>query len=384
MNYKNIATILNSEIMVNALGASVTVAEDLSNVVELGTKISALTADQLKNYKKSLVVGVYNYFINRLYESKRFDILKDTISYGGALQRIMSSGLLTAQDSHLLNLINGQSYLDGKFYGLSTDSTVYEDTKAFKVVYSISDDEFAQNFTNAADTAQYIGLLMTTVENTVNIEVAQLEKRILLVLMSQAYTGGRRIRLLTEFNKKLGLTSTDAYSMDDIRQDRDLMAYFSDFCKSVFARITDYLTEINKKYNDGTVTTFTPKSDIKSVFITEFATDIEYLGNPRDYNAPDMPAFETVSAWQNTTTSMLPELNAASSFKIAQGEDEEPITYSHIVGTIYDRQGAGITIRANKVTLEPVGSEGFTNHHLHLISNYFCDGRLSAVIFTLD
>lgn len=388
MNYNttDYVDILNNQVMKNSLGESVTIAEDLSNIVEVGTAVTNMTGDTLKDFKKELVVGAYNKVINRILESKTFDILKDKVEFGGALQRIMASGLLTAKESHLLNLVNGQSYLDGKFYGLDINSKVYTDTKAFKVVHSISDDDFSQKFMTIEGVTEFIGLILTTEENTINYELAQLTKRIIIMAVCKAYDGGRKVDLLTEFNDKLGRGDSTApdYTLSDIYADRKLMAYFSDFCKATVSKISDYMRDVNKKYNDTTVATFTPKSKIKAVFVNDFVTDIAFIGDPVDYNGVAMPTYDTINAWQNPTDAMLPSIDDATYIKIVDDSEEGFKTYENIVGVIYDTDSMGIVNKRDKVTVEPVGTEGFTNYHHHLANNFYVDTRLGVVVFTLD
>lgn len=381
MNYKNISTILNNAILKNGIGENVTIAEDLSNIVELGKSITNLSADDLKSFNKELIAGVHNYVINRMYEKKNFRILKDSVRFGGAIQRLTASGRLSVQDSHLLNLVNGTSYLDGKYYGSNIDARVYVDTKAFKVVHSISEDDFTQKFTNAEDVALYIGMIEVNEENTITFALEELEKRILVKLAQDSYNNGRKVELLTEFNTKTGKT----YTLSDIAEDRLLMSYFSDFCKEIIARIKSGMKQYNRKYNDGTVETFSRDEDINTILISEFANDIKYLGNPVTFNTPSTPNYEEIVAWQNNSDDMLPDYTYTTSITVpgATSSDND-VTITNIVGMIYDVESAGITVKRDKVTVEPVGAEGFNNFHHHLANNYFCDSRFGAVVLTLD
>lgn len=380
MNYSNIASILNNAIMKNFVGNTTTVAENLSNIVEVGTLVSDLTVDQLKTFNNDLVSGVHNYVISKIYESKRFRLFKDAQEYGGAIQRIMATDNFVAQDSHLLNLVSdgSTSYFDGKYYGLNLSSRVYTDTKAFKVVHSVSDDTISQYFTNAEDVAKYFGLLESTERNTITMELEALEKRVINKAIIDTIAGGRVINLLTAFNTYIG----DSYTLTELRADRDMLAYFGSFCKSLIAQLVDYIKEPNKKYNDGTVLTWSPADKIEVELLTQFATDIEYIGNPIEPNPAVMISFDTVTAWQNSGTDMLPSLAIASTIVDTNGTTSTSV--DNIVGFIYDVDGLGITTKRNKVTVEPVGAEGFTNYHHHLANNYFVDKRLSAVALVLE
>ena len=55
MNLKQISTLINETIVPNTLGEGTTIAEDLSNIVDLGTAIADLTADDMKNFTKDFI-----------------------------------------------------------------------------------------------------------------------------------------------------------------------------------------------------------------------------------------------------------------------------------------------------------------------------------------
>lgn len=380
MNYTNIASILNNAIMKNFVGNTTTIAENLGNIVELGTLVSDLTADQMKSFNNDLIVGVHNYVISRLYESKRFRILKDAQEYGGAIQRIMATDNFVAQDSHLLNLVSdgSTSYFDGKYYGMSLSSRVYTDTKAFKVVHSVSDDTISQLFTTAQGVADYFGLLEETEKNTITMELEALEKAVINKAIVETIADGRVINLLTAFNTYVG----QSYTLTQIRANRDLVAYFGSFCKSLLAQLVDYIKSPSKKYNDGTVLTFSPANKIEVELLTQFATDIEYIGNPIEPNPAVMVSFDTIPAWQNAGTDMLPSLAIASTITTTNGSTTSSV--DNVVGFIYDVDGLGITTKRNKIGVEPVGAESFTNYHHHIANNYFVDKRLPSVALVLE
>ena len=363
--------------MKNYLGEETTIAEDLGNIAEVGKLISAMTSDDLKTFQKELVVGVRNEVLTRLYKVSDYGIIKDTIQYGGALQRITAVGNYSTQDSHILNLVNGESYLDGKYYGTGIDSRIYSAVKAFKVVHSISEDNFSQMFMDAYSVSQFMGLIAETEINTINANMQALQDRLIMMGITTSYDSGRKIQLLTEFNKKTGVSRT----LSEIYADRGLTAYFSDFCKEVIFRLLDYVKRQNKKYNDGTVLTFCPTDKAKIILNTEFAGDIKFIGDAVDYNVPEIASYMTSPAWQNSTNKILPSIADTSKIVTTEGGNKE---YANIVGFVYDSDSMGITNKLDKVTSEYVGTEGFTNLHHHCVANYYIDNRFTGVVLTLD
>lgn len=384
MQIKQLATYLNNAIMVNEIpeGSSwVRVAEDMSNYVEFGTQLANLTAQQLQNVQQNLVVQIRNVTINKVLEKKFFRMYKDSYEFQGAIQRIMAKELLAAQNSRAFNLDwnNGQSWFDGKYYGAKLDSRVYTDTDAFKVVHSIGDEDWKLAVKDYNEMARILGLIEENEKNTITAQVNALAKRLLIAMIDSCVnsTAPRMVHLVTEFNAKHNVGGTP-YTIGDIQKDRDLNTLFNDFCKGVISKLCGYVTEMNTKYNNGEVTTFTSREDIDIVLIDDFAQDIKYITDPTDYNIPSAPSYETISAWQSTGQDIFPSFYDVSTIELTSGEID------NCVGVIYDTNTVGITTVADKIGIERVGAELFTNYHHHLANRYFMDERLGSIALFLD
>lgn len=385
MKHNKIASILNNAIMKNSIGGEngVTVAEDLANIIDVGVLLSNMTADAVKNFIKDVISGVRTEVVSRMYEGRKFRFFRDSNAYGGVLSRIMASDDLNAMDSHLINLIDDgtTSYHDGKFYGITVSDRVYEKTDSFKVAISMSQDNYNMYFESPEAVSKFIGLIENTEERTIARKLEALEKRLIVEAVRTAYNGNRVVNTVTAFNTFMGNTGSDVLTIADIHADRDLTAYYNDFCKKTIAELIDYVKEPNKKYNDGTVLTFSPTEKVACVLLTQWATNVKYISDPIEFNNAEMVAYETVPAWQNSGLSMLPSFATASSITVPNATSGQPdVTIDNIVGVIYDVDGIGVTNKANKVTVEEVGAEGFRTFFHHVANNYFIDTRLSCVV----
>ena len=77
MKVNQIYEIINS-VTNEVLGESaIVVAEDLSNIVDLGTAISAMTADQFKDYFNKFAAGVRTYIDARGYSPEELPLFVD-------------------------------------------------------------------------------------------------------------------------------------------------------------------------------------------------------------------------------------------------------------------------------------------------------------------
>ena len=380
MDLKQISTILNTTVIKNELGETVTIAEDLSNIVEVGTAISNMTADTLKDFQRKLAVGIYkNYVQARLYKTKDFKILKDAVAFGGGIQRIMAKNLADAQDSHILNLVDGQDYFDGTYHGIDLSAQLYVDTKAFKVSYSIGDDTWTQSFTNAEDVSKLFGLIEARIANTIEAQLHALIKRVICKLIVDTYGDGRVIKLVTAFNSTTG--GSDTYTQ--IKADPVKFRQFNAFTNSLITRLVDYVAEMNDKYNDGSVVTFTPKDKINVLLLTQFATEQKFMALANTYNA-EMAAldvkYETVPSWQNQSNDIMPDYGVTA--EVVDSNAADPV--QNVVGVIFDEDSCGVTVKLDKVTSQYIGSEGYTNFYHHIAANYYTDARNSSVVLTLE
>lgn len=386
MKQIQIAEVINTQLVMNALGLEEPIAEDLSNIVEVMKKIQSASADDAKNMQKTLFIAFNNYFLSRELGRRDLGIYKETIAYLGGIQRIMNAGLLSAQDSHILNLVNGESYLDGKYYGNPTDARIATETKTFKVVVSNAPDTFAENFASAEKAVSYWSMVQVNATNTITKQLNELEKRLVTMLAYKCVKAGRKIPVVTAFNAEnfsLGPEDEGFVDYDAIKKDRKLRAYFNDWLKEVGVRVKDAMGELNAKYNDGTVQSWTPEGKLNIVMLSIIGANMKYLSDPVDINAPDGLSYKTISCWQTPGADILPGIAEAATIKIKTGENTSD-TVNNVIGVIFDSDAASMNTALDKVTIEEVGAEGFRNFHHHFALNYYIDERLGAVALVLE
>lgn len=405
MTFTQIATLLNTVIVPNLFGEGksgdtpITITEDLRNVVDIGKALSDLTADDMKNYMKDLAIGVYDtYCDSRSYKDETYDLFISDIEYGGALQRVKAK-LLKASDTNILTLDNANNpaggagnevdYTDGKFYGTEWDARIYTVDDGFKIKYSISTEMFKKSFTSAEGVAKLIGMIEANVDNTLRMELNGLARGIIRKLILSAAQGGREIKLMTLYNNKMGLVSTDAGYITIANWTQS--TNFKLFVQTVMLELRKYITDYNEKYNNGTVPTFTPESDARCILLTEFAAELDVaLGSVYHKEMVEgTGAYRTINFWQNSTPELLPQIGSGSLHdqiveKIADSGDSQVATINHVVGIVYDRFSAFLTNRLEKTTTKYVPEEDFTTYFHHVVKSCAIDPRNTAVILTLS
>ena len=392
MTLTQIATLLNNTIVPNALGESTTIAEDLRNVVDLGTALSSLSADDLKDYMSALAVGVFDTYVDtRSYKDETYDLFLSDIEYGGAVQRVKAK-LRGASDTAILTLVDagnsGPDYTDGKFYGTEWTDKVYTKDVAFKVKYSISTEMFKRSFTSAEGVQKLIAMIEANVDNTLRVELNGLARGILRQLILSAKNGSRTISLITTYNTLHSYGSGDPGEIT-LSNWKDSVS-FKLWVQTLILELRKYMTDMNEKYNDGTVETFCPEEDTRCVLLTEFAAELDVaLGSVYHKElVQGTGTYRTINYWQNSSTALLPQIGSGSvhdQIKETEtnGESTKTTTIDHVVGLFYDKYSAFLTNKLDKTTTKYVAEEDFTTFFHHIVKSAAIDTRNTAVVLLM-
>ena len=381
MKLTQVATLLNETIVPNLLGEGTTISADLSNIVDLGTALDDVTAEDMQDFAKDLVVGVArNLFDSRTYRSETYGLMNDAREFGGVVQRVKVK-LYSAVDSPIWTLQNGTDYFDGTYYGADIDSKIYTKDTIFQVKNSIPVEKFKQSFTSADGVMSLIATIEQQVDNTITMELNGLAKTTLQQMIATSVANGQVIHLLTEYNTLAGLTGDDALTVDTCLYN----APFLRWCAMTIVRLRDLTQDMNKKYNDGTIETFTPADDLRVTLLSEFARSIEFNMEADTFHNDivSVGEYNVINFWQNSSDDMLPTLGVTAEVKTNVGE-ASPVTVSGVVGTIFDRYTAGLTARLDKITAQYIANGDYTTYFHHIANSRFIDTRNTGIVLCLD
>ena len=379
MELTQIATLLNETLVPNYLGKETTIAEDLSNVVEIGTAIADLSGDECLNFAKDFVVGVArNYMDTRKYKSETYGLMNDAREYGGVIQRVKAR-LFDAEDSPIWSLQNGTDYMDGIYRGADFDAKIYSKDTVFMIPNSIPTEMYKQFFTSADGVRSFVAMIESTVDNSLATQLNALARATLQQLIATS-AGSRSVSLLTMFNDQMGLSGGDALTADKALYNAPFLRWSAE----QIMRLRDLTQEMNEKYNDGTIQTFTPAEDLRVTLLSQFARAIEFNMEADTFHNDlvSVGEYNKINFWQNASTDLLPNLGETAEVVTKIG-DAAPVTVSNVVGLIYDRYSAGMCARLDKITADYIPKGDFTNYFHHVANSRFVDTRNTALVLRL-
>ena len=185
----------------------------------------------------------------------------------------------------------------------------------------------------------------------------------------------------------MGFTSSDPgyVSLTTWKNDDN----FKIWCQTTIMNLKQYLTDINDKYNDGTVPCFTPEKDLRILALTEFGTALDTaLSNVYHNTMVDgVGEYRKINYWQNGTKEMLPSVGSGSLHdqivETIADSGTTTATIDHIAMVLYDKYSVFMTEKLEKTTSEYVGAEDFTTFFHHIAKSLALDTRNSAIVLTL-
>ena len=128
------------------LGETGVVAEDLSNVVDIGKTI--IDSDNVDNYVKKLVNHIGKVvFVNRLYTGGVPSVLMDSWEYGSILEKI-SADLPEATINETWALEDKKDYSPDVFYKPSVSAKFFNSKVTFEIPMSFTEIQVKESFSS--------------------------------------------------------------------------------------------------------------------------------------------------------------------------------------------------------------------------------------------
>ena len=394
MTLKQISEALNATIVPAIMGDDYTVNPDLSNIVDLGTAISAMTADQFKDYFNKFAAGVRTYIDARGYSPEELPLFVDSQEYGGIVQSIKSDFVET-RGSNLYSLVDGQYYKDGnKYFGTKFDNKIFEKDVTYSYAKSIPNTMYKNSFMSAAGVTELVALIETMLENSIRRDSSALEHNLLAALA----LNGKKIDLVTAYNTMIesgnvpqsaisGTDGANAVALDVgkmVAVTSGNCVYNRFFMQWAFETISNIVSAArfaNKKYNDGTISTWQTRADSIMIFNSVFRNRAAAL----DIAEPNGAEIYDTPFWNAQTDNLVPTIsNSTTVIYTDDGLETGNKTLNNVVAMYYDRRAVGYTTTPIPPRTSYNADGDFYNHFRDFNARYWIDTRNTAIVFTLN
>ena len=381
---------LANDVTTELLGKSDLLAEDLSNVVDLGKEIFDNVS--YDHFCKSLVDRIgRTEFVNRVYEGSSRSLIRKAWEYGAVLEKITGTVLPEAVENESWSLTDGASYDPNVFKKSDVSAKFYNKRTTFEVDLSVADRQVRSAFDSANQLNAFFSMLTNDVNKSLTVKVDELANRTINNMILQTFqaefpsvnnnnygsmSGIKAVNLLYLFNQQFSKSLT----ADDCLYDAD----FIKFATLFILRYTERVKKLSALFNIGGLPRFTPgnlqhlilHADLKS------ASDIYLQAGTFNKEYTALPMSETAPYWQGSGTSYAFSATGTVKGTIELGSGStKSIIASGILGVLFDHEACGLSQIERRVTTNYNPKAEFNNYFYKEECGYFNDLNENFVVF---
>lgn len=370
---KDILNPVTSEV----LGKEDVLAEDLSNIVDVGNQI--VDSENIDNYVKKLIDRIGKVvFVNRVYAGGVPSVLMDSWEFGSIVEKI-SADMPDADTNDSWNLQDGQEYSQDTFYQPKVSAKFFNSQVTFDVKLSFTSKQVQESFTSINDLNAFLSMLQTGVQNSMTVKLDGLIMRTINNMTAQILNGGQsmqKVNLLAQYNTANGTTLTAGKAM----QDKDFLKFASLIIKQYQARIT----KMSTLFNQSGKARFTNTDDLHTVLLSDFAdsADVYLMSDTIHNDIVSLPAHETVPYWQGSGTTY--GFNDVSTIdaKIKDSTNTpKEVKQTGILGVMFDTNALGVSNLDQRTTTAYNARAEFYTNFYKLDAGFFNDLDENFVVF---
>lgn len=400
MKVNQIASLLN-DLNDAMVGSDVIFSDDLSNIVDAGTKVLDFTANangaNYDNYIKSIIDRVgRTIFVDRVYTSQAPDLLKDSWEYASIMMKVRTE-LMDAKNNstwQLGDIANGTglsndadgsgtpitpSRLDPFVLNKPTASAkFYNKRVTYEVPITIAEYQLKEAFRSASEMQRFISMIENRIRTKRVLCTDALIMATLRNLVGNKIATGKAINILPLYNATLAAgTSIQAA---DFWTNPDAIR----FANKTISLYKKYMAAASTLYNEGNYVTYTPSDRLKAVFLSEFVKDAEvYLYSDTFHNEYDkIEGYSEIGYWQGSGTD-----DSLASRSTVMGtfinNDEQKINggIDGVIAALFDEEAAAVCCENDRVTSIYNPRAEYTNYFYKWDAMYMNDLEENCVVF---
>lgn len=388
MQVTQIATLVNSATS-SVLGEQDILAEDLSNVVDVGKAI--VDSNNVDNYVKKLVNHIGKVvFTDRLYSGGVPSVLMDSWEFGSILEKV-STELPEAHETdgnQTWDLTDGTDYSPDIFYKPTVSAKFFNSKTTFEIPLSFTERQVKESFSNANQLNGFLSMLTTSVENSMTVKLDALIMRTISNMIGETIYDGlydsgsdavvytdtsvKAVNLLNLYNEEFSAS----LGADKAMTDPDFIRYAT----YTMGLYVDRMARISTLFNAGAKERFTPKDLQHVVLLSDFAKASEAFlqSNTRNAEKVLLPTHETVPYWQGSGQAYSFDDVSRVNVKTSSGED---IDTTGVLGVIFDRDSLGVSNLDRRVTTNYNPKAEFYTNFYKFDAGFYNDLDENFVVF---
>ena len=377
MQVKQVYDIMNS-VTRTTLGENAVLAEDLSNIVDIGDQI--LNVAGVENYVRSLTDHIgKTIFVNRAYSGSAPSVLMDGWEFGSILEKVSYDDLPEATENESWELEDGKSYDVNVFTQPKASAKFFNKRVTFEVPMSFAERQVKSAFDNASQLNAFFSMIHNAIDKSMTVKVDGLVSRTINNMIGETLVDAKtNTSSIKAFNilQKYNACFNKTLKANGCLLNADFIKFVSLYIKLY----SDRMTKLSKLFNIGGKDRFTAKDLQHIILLSEFeAYAGAYLYSDTFHEEfTKLPLAETVPYWQGSGTDYT--FGATSKIHIQTSSGQE-VEQSGILAVIFDRDALGVTNLDRRVTTNYNAKGEFFNNWYKFDAGYFNDLNENFVVF---
>lgn len=381
MTVSQIYSLMNS-VTSEILGTTNIVAEDLSNVVDVGEQVFNSTS--VDNYVKSLVNHIGKViFVNRPYSGSAPSVLMDGWEFGSVLEKI-SAELPEATENESWELEDQTSYDPNIFYKPKVSAKFFNKRVTFEIPMSFTERQVKESFSSAEQLNGFLSMLYNSVDKSMTIKMDSLVMRTINNFIGEtlhadypagnytASSGVKAVNLLKLYNDE---------TSSELTADKAITTpAFIRFAAYKMGLYEKRLNKMSTLFNVGGKDRFTPPDLLHVILLADFSEAANaYLQSETFHNEfTRLPKAEIVPFWQASGN----DYGFSTTSKIdVKTSGNNTVQASGILGVMFDRDALGVTNLDRRVTTNYNPKAEFFTNWYKFDAGYFNDLNENFVVF---
>lgn len=396
MKINQIATVLNSAFFPEATGTNEeTITDDLSNVVEVGTRITSASnfGDMMNKYMKTIFDKVGETVYSDMgYESGGFDLHVTDTELGGVLEKIRIEAP-DFDENKSWTFTDGDGSTHEEMFGyhpVTVDGKYFMSRTTFRTKpYTITEKQFRTAFTSIDNVYEFIGRIEQRVISKRDLAINILNHKAVTALIAEKLKSGDNvINLLDEY---ITDTGDNTVTENNWRTNEKFLLYANTYVRT----ISDIMNEPTGLYNEDGYVSQTTDSNRKFYLLTDFSRAIESYVYRSSYNVENvrLTGYKTIAYWQGvgnnkntanyTTRSNINAIPPSEGERTETPDTREVVNENGIVGVIFNRFAAFINAKRIETGVQTNNFDKWTNYIHMFEAGYYVDTGENAVVFVI-
>lgn len=399
MNYKQIGTILN-DVFAEEIGENDQVAEDLSNIVEVGNTITSTTqwGDQFENYVKKLIdrVGKVIFRENKM-SLQHLPIFKDSWEFGSIAEKIRVEAPETIEDQ-TFEVWDIQSYDPSDIFTPSlpkASAKFFNNSTTFACKITIPKRQVKSAFTSASEMSRFISLIENSIKQKLAIDLLALEYRTEANLIAEKFKSGNPNSLCNLLYEWLRDVPQAAQVYSGYSNPKDVITdpYFLRYANMRIGMYRDFIRKPSVLYADGGYINTSADSEQTLLLLTDFdkALDTWLYSMNRHNDFVELDGYTAVPYWMSggktdsyDTRSTIKAIPASEGKQQATPDPRLVVEMGDVLGVLHDYRASAVTCEHHDVESINVPNNRTINYWYFADANYINDTDENVVVFYLS